>query len=79
MTTPLGSAVAPDVKMISAVSSRVTDARSTVPVALQSSWSRRHTAAPEPSSEDASTSSPISTSRDLTIAATRRRKSADAR
>ena len=27
MTTPLGSAVAPDVKMISAVSSRVTDAR----------------------------------------------------
>ena len=33
MTTPLGSAVAPDVKMISAVSSRVTDARSTAPVA----------------------------------------------
>ena len=80
MTTPLGSAVAPDVKMISAVSSRVTRRP------LDGARARSNPAGQAPDvgararrSEDASTSSPISTSRDLTIAATRCRKSAEAR
>ena len=43
MITPLGSAVAPDVKMISAVSSRVTVARGARPVACQSNSESGHT------------------------------------
>ena len=43
MTTPFGSAVAPEVKMISAVSSRVTSARGVWPVACQSNSDSGHT------------------------------------
>ena len=60
MTTPLGSAVAPDVKMISAVSSRVTVARGARPVACQSnSASGPDGASSRPAPR--STSSPAST------------------
>ena len=77
MTTPFGSAVAPEVKMISAVSSRVTAARGAWPVACQSNSDSGHTGVGP--AWPWSTSSPASTRRAPTMPATRRRKSGEAR
>ena len=65
MITPLGSAVAPDVKMISAVSSRATVARGARAVACQSNSDNGHTGVGP--AWLWSTSSPVSTRRAFTM------------
>ena len=83
MSTPFGSAVAPDVKMISTRSSRVTAAVSTAAASTDatasssSPCSGQH--ATPPGSAGTSTSSPASTTRASTMARTFVRNSLDAR
>ena len=80
ITTPLGSAVAPDVKITSATSSRVTAASGTRDVSRQSSPASGHTSSPASAAPGSNrTSSPVRSSRPFTMPRTRRRKSTDAR
>ena len=78
ITTPFGSAVAPDVKMISATSSRVMVTAGGRPVADQSRWCSGHVGVcPRP--RIGGTSWPSRTTRASTMRATRTRKSGDER
>jgi hypothetical protein len=83
MTTPFGSAVAPDVKMIWMMSSRVTAASGIGPSARQSRSDMRHTAACGADAAVAGsgrrTSFPISMTRASTRRVTRSTNSADDR
>ena len=81
MVTPFGSAVAPDVKMISATSSRATAAAGSGAAASSAAWhasARRQTGVGSPSS-GRSTSAPASTAFAPTMPCTRRRKAGDER
>ena len=85
-TTPLGSAVAPDVKMISAVSDADTRTAGIAASACQSMPARRHTAAPSrlpaacsPAPASAGRSSPARMTRASTMARMRRTKSRELR
>ncbi len=85
MTTPFGSAVAPEVKMISTTVSRVTRAGARAPAwfveaaALEVSPASRSTGTASIVPGVSSTSSPISASLASTMRATLPRKSGDAR
>ena len=80
MTTPFGSAVAPDVKMISAVSSAVSVVFAAV-AGLAAGWRSSlsdHTGV-GPGIDSAATASPTRMARAVTMAATFSRKAADVR
>ena len=81
MTTPLGSAVAPDVKMISATSSRAigTSGRSDAAASARQSNSCSFHTGTSLGAVNGGTSWPITISRAETILTTRARKSGDAR